>query len=127
MTREIITSDDAPKAIGPYSQATKVDSFIFISGQIPMDPVSGELITGDIAAQTQQVLQNLRAVLRAGGGDLTNVVKTTVYLANMDDFPAMNEVYGRFFAENPPARATVEVSRLPKGVGVEIEAVAFVG
>ena len=127
MIKEIIASDDAPKAIGPYSQAIRIDSFIFLSGQIPMDPVSGELIGGDIEAQTERVLQNLRAVLRAGGGDLTNVVKTTVYLANMDDFPAMNEVYGRFFPQDPPARATVEVSRLPKGVGVEIEAVAFVG
>jgi len=127
MIKEIIASDDAPKAIGPYSQAIRIDSFIFLSGQIPMDPVSGELIGGDIEAQTERVLQNLRAVLRAGGGDLTNVVKTTVYLANMDDFPTMNEVYGRFFPQDPPARATVEVSRLPKGVGVEIEAVAFVG
>ena len=127
MTKEIISAADAPKAIGPYSQAIRAGDFIFCSGQIPMDPGSGELITGDIGSQTERVLQNLRAVLQAAGADLGHVVKCTVFLASMDDFTAMNEVYGRFFSEDPPARAAVEVSRLPKGVGVEIEAVAFMG
>ena len=127
MTKEIITTDDAPRAIGPYSQAVRASDFIFFSGQIPMDPGSGELISGDTGAQTQRVLKNIQAVLQAAGADLGHVVKCTVFLANMDDFAAMNEVYGRFFSEDPPARAAVEVSRLPKGVGVEIEAMAFVG
>ena len=127
MTKEIITTDDAPKAIGPYSQAIRAGDFIFCSGQIPMDPDTGELVGGGIGAQTERVLENLQAVMRAAGADLGHVVKCTVFLANMDDFAAMNEVYGRFFSEDPPARAAVEVSRLPKGVGVEIEAVAFVG
>jgi 2-iminobutanoate/2-iminopropanoate deaminase len=126
-TNHIITSDDAPKAIGPYSQAVKAGSFVFCSGQIAMDPESGELVTGDIGIQTERVLQNLQAVLKAAGADLGQVVKCTVFLADMDDFAAMNEVYGRFFTENPPARAAVEVSRLPRGVDVEIEAVAFLG
>jgi 2-iminobutanoate/2-iminopropanoate deaminase len=127
MTKHIITTDDAPKAIGPYSQAVKAGSFVFCSGQIAMDPESGELVTGDIGIQTERVLQNLQAVLKAAGADLGQVVKCTVFLADMDDFAAMNEVYGRFFTENPPARAAVEVSRLPRGVDVEIEAVAFLG
>jgi len=127
MSKLIITSDHAPKAIGPYSQAVRAGGFIFCSGQIAMDPKTGELISGDIGAQTDRVLENLQAVLRAAGASLDHVVKCTVFLANMDDFAAMNEVYGRFFSKDPPARAAVEVSRLPKGVGVEIEAVAFVG
>jgi 2-iminobutanoate/2-iminopropanoate deaminase len=127
MTKQIITSEQAPQAIGPYSQAVRAGDFVFCSGQIAMDPDSGQLITGDVSAQTEQVLKNLRAVLEAAGADLSQVVKCTVFLANMDDFAAMNEVYGRFFPVNPPARAAVEVSRLPKGVDVEIEAVAFVG
>jgi 2-iminobutanoate/2-iminopropanoate deaminase len=127
MTKEIIATDEAPKAIGPYSQAVRAGGFIFLSGQIPLNPETGELVSGDIGAQTERVLENLQAVLRAAGADLDHVVKCTVYLDNMDDFAAMNEVYGRFFSKDPPARAAVEVSRLPKGVGVEIEAVAFVG
>jgi 2-iminobutanoate/2-iminopropanoate deaminase len=127
MSKQIITTADAPKAIGPYSQAVRAGDFIFCSGQIPMDPGSGELVSGDIGAQTQRVLKNVQAVLQAAGAGLGHVVKCTVFLTNMDDFTAMNEVYDRFFSEDPPARAAVEVSRLPKGVGVEIEAMAFVG
>lgn len=127
MIKEIITTDKAPKAIGPYSQAVRAGDFIFVSGQIPMDPGCGELVAGDIGAQTERVLDNIRAVLQAAGADMDRVIKCTVFLASMDDFATMNEVYGRFFPENYPARAAVEVSRLPKGVGVEIEAVAFVG
>jgi 2-iminobutanoate/2-iminopropanoate deaminase len=127
MSKEIITTDDAPKAIGPYSQAVRAGDFLFCSGQIPMDPETGELITGDIGPQTERVLKNIQAVLRAAGADMDQVIKCTVFLAHMDDFAAMNEVYGRFFPESPPARAAVEVSRLPRGVAVEIEAMAFVG
>lgn len=127
MTKEIIATNEAPKAIGPYNQAVRAGDFIFLSGQIPMNPETGELVSGDIGAQTERVLENLRAVLQAAGADLDDVVKCTVYLDNMDDFAAMNEVYGHFFSKDPPTRAAVEVSRLPKGVGVEIEAVAFAG
>ncbi len=127
MSRKAIATDRAPTAIGPYSQAIRAGDFIFCSGQIAMDPESGQLIAGDVAVQTERVLQNLQAVLAAAGADLSDVVKCTVFLADMDDFAVMNEVYGRFFPENPPARAAVEVSRLPREVGVEIEAIAFVG
>ena len=114
----------APSAIGPYSQAVAVDGWVFCSGQIPIDPASGELVEGDIAAQTDRVLQNLRAVLAAAGADLRNVVKTTVFLADMGDFAGMNEVYARHFGSHRPARAAVAVRTLPKNVSVEIEAVA---
>jgi 2-iminobutanoate/2-iminopropanoate deaminase len=127
MTKQIISTDKAPKAIGPYSQAVRAGDFLFCSGQIPMDPETGELVTGEIGAQTERVLQNIQAVLEAAGAGLDRVVRCTVFLADMDDFGAMNEVYGRFFTEHPPARAAVEVSRLPKGVGVEITAVAYLG
>jgi len=114
----------APSAIGPYSQAVAVDGWVFCSGQIPIDPASGELVEGDIAAQTDRVLQNLGAVLAAAGADLRNVVKTTVFLADMGDFAGMNEVYARHFGSHRPARAAVAVRTLPKNVSVEIEAVA---
>ncbi len=127
MTKQIIATEKAPKAIGPYSQAVRAGDLIFCSGQIPMDPDTGELVAGDIGAQTERVLKNLRAVMMAAGAGLDRVVKCTVFLANMDDFAGMNEVYGSFFREDAPARAAVEVSRLPRGVGVEIEAVAFLG
>jgi 2-iminobutanoate/2-iminopropanoate deaminase len=127
MNQKIIATDRAPQAIGPYSQAVRIGDLIFCSGQIPMDPETGELVTGDIGAQTERVLENLQAVLQAAGAGMDGVVKCTVFLADMNDFAAMNEVYGRFFEKDPPARAAVEVSRLPKDVGVEIEAVAFVG
>ena len=119
-----VSTEGAPGAIGPYSQAMVVDGWIFCSGQIPLDPASGELVQGDVGVQTDQVLRNLKAVLEAAGGSLSRVVKTTVFLADMGDFGAMNEVYARHFGEHRPARAAVAVRTLPKNVGVEIEAVA---
>jgi 2-iminobutanoate/2-iminopropanoate deaminase len=123
--REIVKTGAAPAAIGPYSQAIRAGGMIFLSGQIPLDPKSGEMIAGDIQVQTRQVLTNLKAVLTAAGGSLERVVKTTVFLTNMDDFPKLNEVYGEFFSTAPPARSTVEVRRLPRGAAVEIEAIAL--
>ncbi len=125
MKKEIISTDQAPAAIGPYSQAVKIGEMLFVSGQIPIDPVSGNLIEGDIKAQTRQVLKNVSAVLSAAGTSIDRVVKTTVFITNMNDFPLMNEVYAEFFTSMPPARACVEVSRLPKDVLVEVEAVAI--
>lgn len=125
MDKEIVKTAAAPGAIGPYSQAVKAGGMVFLSGQIALDPKSGELVAGDIQAQTRQVLGNLKAVLAAAGSSLERVVKTTVFLTSMDDFPKMNAVYGEFFSANPPARATVEVCRLPRGAAVEIEAVAL--
>ena len=122
--RYAIDTTDAPKAIGPYSQAIKAAGFVFISGQIPIDPATQQVIEGDIADQTDRVLQNLSNILEAAGSDMENVVKTTVFLKNMNDFAAMNEVYARYFKHDPPARATVEVSRLPKDVLVEIDLIA---
>jgi 2-iminobutanoate/2-iminopropanoate deaminase len=124
--REIVSTDKAPGAIGPYSQAIKTGGLIFCSGQIPIDPVTGEFVSNDIAEQTEQVLKNLSAVLEAGGTNLGNVVKTTVFLSDMSDFAAMNEVYGRYFSENKPARATVQAARLPRDAKVEIECIAVV-
>ncbi len=123
--REVIATNDGPKAIGPYSQAIKANGLIFLSGQIPLDPSTQQLIAGDVAAQTDRVLQNLAGVLKAAGSSLQKVVKTTVFLKNMSEFAAMNEVYGRYFTEAPPARSTVEVARLPKDVLVEIDAIAL--
>ena len=122
--KEIIATDQAPGAIGPYSQAIKASGMLFCSGQIPIDPVTGEFVSNDIAEQTEQVLKNLTAVLEAAQTSLANVVKTTVFLADMSDFAAMNEVYGRFFSENKPARATVQAARLPRDAKVEIECIA---
>lgn len=122
--KKIIATDHAPKAIGPYSQAVLSNGFAFLSGQIPLDPSTGQVIDGDIAAQTERVLENLKAVLEACGSSLAQVVKTTVFLKDMGEFAAMNAVYGRYFPENPPARATVEAARLPRDVRVEIECVA---
>ena len=124
--REIIATDQAPPAIGPYSQAIRAGNLLFCSGQIPIDPSTGEFVSGGVAEQTEQVMRNLAAVLSAGQSSLKQVVKTTVFLADMDDFTAMNEVYGRFFGENPPARATVQAARLPRDAKVEIEAIAIV-
>jgi 2-iminobutanoate/2-iminopropanoate deaminase len=124
--REIIQTEDAPAAIGPYSQAVKVNGLVFASGQIPIDPGSGQFVEGGIKEQTKQVLKNLTAVLEAAGSSLNRVVKTTVFLADMQEFGAMNEVYGEFFKEEPPARATVEAARLPRDARVEIEAIALV-
>ncbi len=135
MPREIVSSNQAPKAIGPYSQAVAVDlvpaaggRLIFCSGQIPLDPASGEMVgAGDVRVQTERVLQNLDAVLRAGGASLAAVVKTTIYLADLQDFGAVNEVYARYFPDRPPARATVQVAGLPRGSMVEIDAIAIAG
>jgi 2-iminobutanoate/2-iminopropanoate deaminase len=124
--RQIIQTADAPAAIGPYSQAVKHGSFIFTSGQIPLDPKSGAITGDDIAAQTRRVLDNLVAVLSSAGATPTQVVKTTCFLDDMNDFAAFNEVYQEYFSENPPARSCVAVDRLPKGVLVEIEAIAIV-
>ncbi len=119
-----VKTDKAPGAIGPYSQAISVDGWVFCSGQIPIDPATGQVVEGDIGAQTDQVLKNLSAVLEAAGASLARVVKTTVFLADMDDFGGMNEVYARHFGDHRPARAAVAVRTLPKHVDVEIEAVA---
>jgi len=124
MSKEVIQTDKAPAAIGPYSQAIKCGGMLFISGQIPVNPDSGEVVEGDIKAQTKRVLDNLKAILAAAGLDLSAVVKTTVYLSDMNDFPEMNEVYADYFSHAPPARATVQVAGLPKGVSVEIDAIA---
>ena len=120
----VIATGRAPAAIGPYSQAVRSGPFLFCSGQIPLDPASGQLVEGGIEAQTVQVLDNLTALLAAAGLTLGDVVKTTVFLVTMDDFPAMNEVYARYFDEDPPARSTIGVAALPKGARVEIEAIA---
>jgi len=125
--REIIRTERAPQAIGPYSQAIRAAGFVFASGQIPTDPATGQFVPGGVAEQTEQVLRNLSAVLEAAGTSLERVVKTTVFLADMNDFAAMNEVYGRFFKEDAPARATVEAARLPRDARVEIEAIALAG
>lgn len=126
MARKTIHSDSAPKAIGPYSQAVHVDSgkMVFCSGQIPLDPKTGELMQGDIAAQTERVMENLKAVLAAGGVDFSHVVRCGIFLTDLADFAKVNEVYGRYFPSNPPARSTVQVAGLPKGAKVEIEAIA---
>jgi 2-iminobutanoate/2-iminopropanoate deaminase len=123
--REVISTTDGPKAIGPYSQAIKANGLVFLSGQIPFDPATQQLITGDVAAQTERVLQNIAGILRAAGCSLAQVVKTTVFLKSMNHFAAMNEVYGRHFTAEPPARSTVEVARLPKDVLVEIDVIAL--
>lgn len=121
-----IQTNDAPSAIGPYSQAVVANGMVYCSGQIAIDPATGSLLSGDVRTQTRQVLQNLSAVLEAAGADFSSVVKTTVFLKSMDDFSAMNEVYAELFGDNRPARAAVEVSRLPKDVDVEIDAIAAV-
>ena len=123
--RQVIKTEDAPRAIGPYSQAIVAGGFLFASGQIPTDPATGQFVEGGIAEQTEQVLRNLSKVLEAAGTSLARVVKTTVFLADMNDFAAMNEVYGRFFSENPPARSTVQAARLPRDARVEIDVVAL--
>ncbi|MDM7461996.1 MAG: RidA family protein [bacterium] len=127
MKKQAILSHDAPAPIGPYSQATRVGNWIFISGQIPIDPATGEMISGGVAAQTKQVLQNLQAVLTAVGLNLDSIVKTTIYLTDLTMFAEMNEVYAQYFHPPYPARATVQVSALPKGAQVEIEAIAYAG
>ncbi len=123
--REVIATDRGPKGIGPYSQAVKANGFIFTSGQIPLDPRTQELVEGDVARQTERVMENLKGIVEAAGSSLDRVVKTTVFLKDLADFPAMNEVYSRYFPANPPARATVQVARLPRDVRVEIELIAL--
>jgi 2-iminobutanoate/2-iminopropanoate deaminase len=123
--RQVIATQDGPQAIGPYSQAIKANGFVFLSGQIALDPATQQLIQGDVAAQTERVLQNLSGILGAAGSSLAQVVKTTVFLKNMSDFAAMNEVYARHFTQAPPARSTVEAARLPKDVLVEIDVIAL--
>ena len=122
--KKVISTTNAPKAIGPYSQAIEAGGFIFVSGQIPLIPATGEIVEGSVEVQTARVLENLRAILDAAGSSLENVVKTTVYITNMDDFAKVNGIYGQYFQENPPARVCVEVSKLPKGALVEIDVIA---
>ncbi|HEX2057427.1 MAG TPA: RidA family protein [Actinomycetota bacterium] len=126
MSKKIISTPEAPEAVGAYSQAVVSDGFVFCSGQVPLDPASGELLTGSIADQTRRCLENLSAVLRAAGAGLDDVVKVTAFLIDMNDFPEFNEAYGEFFGDEPPARATVAVAALPKGAEVEIECIAQV-
>jgi 2-iminobutanoate/2-iminopropanoate deaminase len=123
--REVIVTKDGPAAIGPYSQAIRANGLVFVSGQIALDPVTNTLVTGDVAFQTDRVLKNLSGILRAAGTSLEKVVRSTVFLKNMGDFAAMNEVYGSYFSVAPPARSTVEVARLPKDVLVEIDVIAL--
>jgi 2-iminobutanoate/2-iminopropanoate deaminase len=123
--RDVIATEQAPKAIGPYSQAIRAAGFVFTSGQVAIDPATQQVIAGDVAAQTERVMKNLTALLEASGSSLQKVVRSTVFLKNMGDFAAMNEVYGRYFTQTPPARSTVEVARLPKDVLVEIDVIAL--
>ena len=125
MPKEIISTHDGPKAIGPYSQAVKANGLVFVSGQVAIDPVTNTLVSGDIAFQTERVLKNVSGILQAAGSGLDKVVRSTVFLKNMGDFAAMNEVYGKYFTSDPPARSTVEVARLPKDVLVEIDVIAL--
>lgn len=123
--RETVHTDKAPAAIGPYSQAVKANGMVFLSGQIPLDPATGELVKGDIGQQTERVMKNLEAVLAASGSSLGKVVKTTVYLADLADYAGMNEVYGKFFVKEPPARAAVQAGGLPKDARLEIDVIAL--
>lgn len=122
--RKVISTENAPKAIGPYSQAIQMGDFVFCSGQVALNPQTGEVFTGDISVQTEMVMKNVTAVLEAAGLKLSNIVKTTIFLTSMNDFAAVNEAYGKFFTEAPPARSTVAVAGLPRGVNVEIEVIA---
>jgi 2-iminobutanoate/2-iminopropanoate deaminase len=123
--REVISTKDGPQAIGPYSQAIRANGFVFVSGQVAIDPATQQVMNGDVAAQTDRALKNLSAILQAAGSGLEKAVRSTVFLKNMSDFAAMNEVYGRYFTSTPPARSTVEVARLPKDVLVEIDVIAL--
>lgn len=125
--KKIIATEGAPKAIGPYSQAVRAGDFIFVSGQLPMDPETMQLIDGDIAAQTERALENIVAILKSEGADFSNVVRATVYLADINDFAAMNEVYARYAGDAPPARVALQVARLPRDARIEIDAIAYVG
>jgi len=123
--RDVIATKDGPQAIGPYSQAIRANGFVFVSGQVAIDPANQQVISGDVAAQTDRVLKNLAAILKAAGTGMEKVVRSTVFLKNMGDFAAMNAVYGKYFSSTPPARSTVEVARLPKDVLVEIDVIAL--
>jgi 2-iminobutanoate/2-iminopropanoate deaminase len=127
MPRTVVSTPNAPQAIGPYSQAIAASGLVFASGQVALDPASGALLEGDVAAQTRRALENLRAVLQAAGTDLSRAVKATVFLTDMADFAAMNEVYATFFTAEPPARSTIAVAQLPRGARVEIECIALAG
>ena len=122
--KKIVSTNEAPGAIGPYSQAVRIGSLLFCSGQIPLDPKSGQIVPGDIATQTRRVLDNIAALLRAEGLNFDNVVKTTIFLTNLGDFQTVNEIYGSYFKQNPPARSTVQVAALPRGANMEIEVIA---
>jgi 2-iminobutanoate/2-iminopropanoate deaminase len=125
--KKIISTSDAPAAIGPYSQAVRAGSTIYCAGQIPLDPKTGQIVAGDISAQTKRVLENIAAVLRAEGLSIDSVVKTTIFLTDLGDFPVVNEIYGSYFKSQPPARSTVQVAALPKGANIEIEVIADAG
>lgn len=125
--KQVIRTDAAPAAVGPYSQAVAVDGWLWVSGQIPLDPASGELVTGDIAAATRRVLDNLKAVVEAAGANLDQTVRVTIYLTDLNRFETVNSIYAEYFTDSPPARACVEVSRLPKGADVEMDAVVRLG
>lgn len=123
--KDVISTEKGPKAIGPYSQAIRANGFIFISGQVAFDPATGQLVEGDVVKQTARVLENLKAIVEAAGSSLDKAIKATVFLKDMNDFAAMNEVYGRYFSHQPPARSTVEVARLPRDVRVEIDLITL--
>ncbi len=127
MAKSVVSTNNAPQAIGPYSQAIKLGNLVFTAGQIPLDPSSGKMVDGGIAEQADRVMKNVQAVLEAAGSSLDKVVKTTCFLANLDDFAAFNEVYGRYFTNMPPARSTVQAARLPAGAMVEVECIAEIG
>ncbi|MCF6156093.1 MAG: RidA family protein [Candidatus Brocadia sp.] len=127
MEKLVISTDKAPAAIGPYSQAIKTGNLVFISGQIPLLPATGEIVQGDIKVQTRQVLENIKHLLEAAGSSLDKVVKTTIFMKDLNDYTAINDVYKEFFSHKPPARAAVQAARLPRDVGLEIEAIAFCG
>ena len=127
MSKKIVFTEKAPKPIGPYSQGVVVNGWLFISGQIPIDPSTGEIVHGSFKEQVVRVLENIKAIVEAAGGTLRNIVKVTVYLRDISKFSEFNEVYSKYFSEEPPARVVVEVSNLPKGVDLEVEAIAFIG
>jgi 2-iminobutanoate/2-iminopropanoate deaminase len=127
LKKQIISTSEAPKAVGPYAQAVRAGDFIFGSGQIPLDPSSGQIVSGGIVAQTRRVMDNLTAVLAAAGASTDDVVRTTIYLIDLGDFSQVNEVYATYFPENPPARATVQVAGLPRGASIEIDFIAYLG
>jgi len=127
MRKKVVHTEKAPKAIGPYSQAIEAGPFLFVSGQVPIDPSTGELVAGDIRQQTRQVLENIKNILGSRGLSMEQVVKTTLFLKDMGNFSQVNEVYASYFQAEPPARSTVEVAKLPRNVDIEIEAVAFIG